>query len=159
MSRKRCIRRFYQALPPPGLRPLLKPDQVRDLALVHINHLDLIACGVSTEEVLWQWIGGALTWHYVADKLQRRSPARYAEAAAAMRDQLGVLTSVVDRYRRTGSIRFAGLEYQQAKYACQWMDALAEVVDQATAVEAADWSERRVSDMAAGCRQSLEPAA
>jgi hypothetical protein len=153
MSRKRCIRRFYQPLPPPGLRPLLKPDQVRDLALVHINHLDLIACGVSTEEVLWQWIGGALTWHYVADKLQRRSPARYAEAAAAMRDQLGVLTSVVDRYRRTGSIRFAGLEYQQAKYACQWMDALAEVVDQATAVEAAEWSDRRVNDMAAGCKQ------
>lgn len=159
MSRKRCIRRFYRPLPPPGMRPLLKPDQVRDLALVHINHLDLIACGVSTQEILWQWIGGALTWHYVADKLERRNSDRYAEAAAAMRDQLGVITSVVDRYRRSGSIRFAGPEYQQAKYACQWMDELAEVVDQATAAEAAEWSKRRVNNMAAGCRRSLEPAA
>lgn len=133
------------------MRPLLGPDQVRDLALVHINLLDLIAGGEGTDEVLWQWVGGALTWLHVAALLERRNRDRYAAAASAMRDQLDVIISVIDRSRRAGRIGFSGSEYQQAKQACEWMDALAEVVDRATAERAAEWSERRVNAMAGEC--------
>lgn len=143
----------------PGLRPLLKPDQVRDLGLAHIANLDTLSRGEGTEEILWQWIGGALTWAYVASTLERRNPQRYREAGAAMRDQLDVATSVVERYGRTGRVGFSGLEYQRAKEACVWMDALAEVVDQATALRAAESSELRVNHMAQQCARREEQAA
>jgi hypothetical protein len=157
MSRKRCRRRTpIVAMPPPGLRPLLKPDQVRDLGLAHIGNLDTIARGEGTEDVLWQWIGGALTWSFVAGSLEKRNPARYRDAAIAMRLQLQVATAVVERFGRTGRVGFSGPEYQQAKEACEWMDALAEVVDQPTAQIAAEWSELRVNSMAAksDCREA-----
>ena len=142
MTRKRCHRHPITAMPPPGLRPMLKSDQVRDLGLAHIGNLDTIARGEANEEVLWQWIGGALTWSYVASALEKRNPQRYREAAVATRVQLEVVTAVVNRYGRTGRVGFSGVEYQQAKEACEWMDALAEVVDQPTAIAAAEWSER-----------------
>lgn len=159
MSRKRCNRRPVTPVPPPGLRPLLKADQVRDLGLVHIANLDAIARGAGTEELLWQWIGGALTWSYVASALERRNGSRYREAGLAMRDQLEVVTAVVERFGRTGRVGFSGVEYQQAKDACEWMDALAEVVDQPTAVRAAEMSELRVNHMAGECRRREEQAA
>jgi hypothetical protein len=133
----------------PGLRPKLAAHQVRDLALAHIANLDAISRGEGTEDLLWQWIGGALTWSYVAAELHRRNPDAYAEAAAAMQQQLATCEAVINRYGRSGRIGFSGLEYQQAKEACCWMDALAEVVDRPTAVAAADWSEARLNQLAA----------
>jgi hypothetical protein len=142
MSRKRCHRRY---VPPPGLRP----DQVRDLGLAHIANLDAISRGQGTEDILWQWIGGALTWAYVASTLERRDFPRYHEAGESMRLQLELATSVVERYGRTGRVGFSGTEYQQAKDACEWMDALAAVVDLPLAKRAAEMSERSVNQMAA----------
>lgn len=143
MSRKRSHRIPRTPLPPPGLRRKLDKSQRRDLALVHINNLDAIARGHGNEEVLWDWIGAAMTWSFVASALEKRDAERYREAAAPMRLQLDVATAVVDRYARTGRVCLAGPEYVQAKDAVEWMDALAEVVDQPTASLAADWSEAR----------------
>lgn len=44
--------------------------------------------------------------------------ARYREAGIAMRDQLDVVTAVVERLGRTGKVGFSGPEYQRAKEAC-----------------------------------------
>lgn len=142
-----------------GLRPKLTKSQVQDLGLAHIGNLDTIARGEPTEETLWQWIGGALTWCYVATALEKRNAHVYREPAAAMRLQLAIGEAVVERYGRTGRIGFSGPEYLQAKEACEWMDALAEVVDQATASRAADWSEARINQWSQQCAQREGQAA
>lgn len=143
--RKRTHRRVYAALPPPGLRPRLETSQVQDLGLVHIGNLDALARGAGSEELLWQYAGGAFTWSRVANVLMLRNPDAYREAAAAMARQLQVVTAMLERFRRTGRVGFTGPEYQVAKDACEWMDALAENVDLHTAVMAADWSEQQIS--------------
>jgi hypothetical protein len=145
MSRKRCHRRVWVPQPPRGLRPKLSRDQVTDLALAHIVNLDDIARGQATADTLWQTVGGVLTWSRVA--------ALRGELVAEMTEQLDVLTSVVERYRRTGRVGFSGTEYQLAKRGVQLMDDLAERVDRATATAAADWAEARVNAWAAQCSE------
>lgn len=156
--RKRTHRRVYAALPPPGLRPRLEKSQVQDLGLVHIGNLDAMAKGRGTRELLWQFAGGAYTWSRVANVLMLRNPTAYGEAATAMAHQLEVLADVVLRYGRSGRIGFSGPEYQTAKEACEWMDALAEVVDRPTAVAAAEWSEQQINKLAAANRQEEQAA-
>lgn len=157
--RKRCHRRVYVPMPPPGLRARLQKSQVQDLGLVHISNLDLIAMGRGTEELLWQWAGGAYTWSYVATMLHRRNPQAFVDAAHAMASQLEVCASLIERLGRTGRVIFTGLEYQTAKDACEWMDALAAVVDRPTAVAAANWSEERINELAAAVLRREEQAA
>lgn len=130
---------------PPWLRPMLRADQVRDLGLAHIVNLDAIHAGNATPEILWQWCGGALTWSRVADLLQRTDRERYREATEAMAEQLNVCTAVIERWRATGRIEFSQGEYDTARRACDWMDALAEHVDRATAIAAAEWSEAEIN--------------
>lgn len=139
--RKRCHRRPVTPLPPRGLRPRLTPDQLRDLGLAHMVNLDTLAKGEADESTLWQWVGGCLTWARVADLLQ--------VGQAEMTEQLALVTSVVQRYGRTGRAVFTGLEYQLAKAGVGYMDDLAAIVDRATAIAAADWSEARCAAMAA----------
>jgi alpha-D-ribose 1-methylphosphonate 5-triphosphate synthase subunit PhnL len=115
-----------------------------DLALAHITNLDLISKGQADEEVLWQMVGGVLTWSRVAELLNM--------GVAEMAPQLELATRVVERYGRTGRVGFSGTEYQAAKLGVDVMDALAEAVDQPTASLAADWSEQQVNLLAARCR-------
>jgi hypothetical protein len=143
MTRKRCHRRPIAPMPPRGLRPKLAPDQVRDLGLAHIVNLDAIARGQADEAILWQWIGGVLTWSKVAELIELGEPE--------MRAQIDLATSLVERYGRTGRIGFSGPEYQLAKAGVVLMDQLAAVTDRATATAAAEWSERRIAQMAAQC--------
>lgn len=157
--RKHTHRKVTLPMPPPGLRPRLQKSQVQDLGLVHISNLDLIAKGRGTEELLWQWCGGAYTWSFVAATLHRRDPVRYADAALAMVTQLEVCGSLIERYGRTGRVIFNGVEYQTAKNACEWMDALAAIVDAPTAVRAAHWSEERINQLAASIARRQEHVA
>ena len=139
--RKRCHRRAITPLPPRGLRQLLQPDQVRDLAMVHLVNLYLIARGQADEATLWQWLGGVLTWSRVADLLQAGQPE--------MRQQLYLASAVTERYGATQRIEFDADEYALARSGVDVMDQLAERVDQPTACAAADWSQRRIERMAA----------
>ena len=138
--KKRCKRRVTPALPPRGLRPRLASDQVRDLGFVHVGHLDDLAYGRADGDKLWQWLGGLLTWHRVAQKLQRGVPE--------MDDQLALAQSVMARFGRTGRMGFSGAEYQLAKRGVMVMDQLAEQVDRATAIAAAEWSELTINRIA-----------
>ena len=135
MSR-RPRRKARPALPPRGLRPRLATDQVRDLGLVHIANLDAIAKGAADVEVLWQVLGGVLTWHRVAQVLDRGEPEMDA--------QVELMVAVQQRYACTGRVLFTGEEYQLARHGVEVQDALAELVDEHTAVEAATWSEAQV---------------
>jgi sulfite reductase beta subunit-like hemoprotein len=143
--KKRCLRRVFVPLPPRGLLRKLAPDQVTDLALVHLTNLDLISRGLADEAVLWQMVGGVLTWSRAADLL--------GVGVDEMRAQLELVTRVVERYGRTGRVGFSGIEYQVAKLGVEVMDQLAEMVDAPTAVAAAEWGEARVNALAAGHQQ------
>lgn len=145
--RKHTRRRVIVPVPPRGLRPKLAPDQVRDLGLAHWVNVDAIASGTADADTLWQWLGGALTWWRVAKLLSSHDAVRYAEALSAMDAQCLVGESVVNRWKRTGRVGFSGFEYQVAKGAAQWMDALAEAVDRHTAIAAAEWSEARLNEL------------
>lgn len=135
----------WPAQPPRGLRPRLARDQVCDLGICHLQNLDAVASGQATEANLWQIAGAALTWSKVAELLQLGEPE--------MRAQLELASTLVTRYGRTGKVLFTGPEYQLAKDGVQVMDQLAEIVDRPTAVIAAEWSERKVNELEAGCRQ------
>lgn len=139
MTRKRTRRHIVVPLPPRGLRPKLSRDQVVDLGLAHVANLDTISRGVAGEDVLWQWVGGVLTWSYVATALERGSHE--------MQLQLQLVTQVVERYGRTGRVLFTGLDYQLAKDGVEVMDQLAEEVDHPTAIAAAEWAESRMNHM------------
>lgn len=134
--RKACRRRPLQPRPPRGLEPKLTRGQQTDLSLAHLVNLDLVATGQADESLLWQLVECALTWSYVADELGLH--------VEAMREQLLVVASLLNRYRRTGKVGFSGLEYQQAKEGVEVMDELAAKVDKATAVQACAWSDAMV---------------
>jgi hypothetical protein len=147
MSRKRCIRRIVLALPPRGLRPRLAPDQVRDLGLAHVVNLDVIARGEADEAILWQWVGGILTWSRVAELLQAGVPE--------MHEQLELATRLIERYGRTGRVGFSGPDYQAARDGLQVMDRLAEIVDKPTALAAVEWSEHHLATLQANTNPTL----
>ena len=132
------------ALPPPGLRPKLHRDQLRDLALCHLEALDSIARGDATSATLWDFAGAALTWSKAAELM------RIGEAE--MTAQLELALSLIERYKRTGRVAFSGPEYQMAKAGVAIMDELAEIVDHPRAVIAAEWSERRLQAIEAQSR-------
>lgn len=146
MTRKRTPRRPRPALPPPGMRPRLSPEQVRDLGMAHWVNLDAIAAGTADVDTLWQWVGGALTWARVAQLLQ------HPEALAAMEAQLQACHAVIERWRRTGRVGFSGPDYTAAREACAWMDALAETIDRPRAIAAAEWSEHTLQRVIHGAR-------
>jgi len=132
-------------VPPAGLRPRLKLDQVTDLSMVHNANLDAIAKGIAGEDVLWDWVGSVFTWSKAAELLQAGVPE--------MLEQLRLATELIERYARTGRIAFDGPGYQLAKDGVAAMDQLAEIIDRPNALAAADWSERKVNALAAECRR------
>lgn len=144
MSRKACHRRIVVPLPPRGLRLKLGADQVRDLGICHLQNLDAIAMGHANEGTLWQVASAALTWSKVAEMLHA--------GRTEMREQLELAYQLIHRYDRTGRVLFTGTEYQLAKAGIDVMDQLAEIVDQPTAVIAAEWSERKVNQLEAKYR-------
>jgi len=134
MKRKRIPR---PALPPPGLRPKLRRDQLRDLALCHIQAMDSIARGDAQSSTLWQVAEAALVWSRAAYLMHI--------GEAEMQAQLELALSLIVRYKRTGRVAFSGPEYQAAKAGVAVMDELAEHTDRATALAACEWADRRIS--------------
>lgn len=123
-----------------GLRPRLARSQITDLSIAHTTNHGLICRGQADEAVLWQWVGGMLTWYRVAVLLGLGEPE--------MQSQLLLAESVLHRYGRTGRIGFSGAELQASADGVEVMDQLAAAVDQPTAAAAADWSEEQVNRMA-----------
>lgn len=135
---------------PRGLRPKLDKSQLVDLSHAHNQSLDCIARGQADEATLWQYLGGCLTWGEVARRLQLGEPE--------MAEQTAVATRLLTRYQRTGRVAFDGPDYQRAKEGVVVMDLLAEACDRPTAIAAADWSERKVNELAEAMRATVEAA-
>lgn len=145
LSRAELVNRL-----PRAFRPKLVPDQVRDLALAHVVNLDAIVTGQANEAILWQQVGGTLTWCRVAELLEMGEPE--------MARQLQLLERLIERYRATGVVAFTGPEYQLAKQGVQVMDLLATLVDRPTAIEAANWGEDRMNQMVQAWADQQEKA-
>jgi hypothetical protein len=128
---------------PRWCRPKLTKASLTDLGLAHHENVDIVAKGLGNEEILWQMVGGVLTWSKVAETLQAGVPEMTA--------QTHLITRLIDRYKATGKVVFTGLEYQKAKDGAGFMDQLAEMVDAYTALQAAIWSEDRTNEMASAC--------
>lgn len=142
MKRRRLTHAELLDRMPRAFRPKLAPDQVRDLAVVHLENLDAIANGEGTPELMWQVAGGIFTWHRVAEKLQAGVPEMTA--------LLELVERLIERFKRSGRVGFSGTEYQLARHGVDYMDQLAEIVDRRTAIEAAEYSERLLAELQPG---------
>jgi hypothetical protein len=136
------------ALPPPGLRPKLDATQQTDLAITHLAAVDDIVSGRGTFQTLLQYMGGLVTWMFVAEALRRKAETeQHVKWHAAMATAFGSIQAVADRYTRTKKTGFTGQEYQLAKAACEAMDELAAAADLALASAAADRAEVFVNQL------------
>lgn len=150
--RKHTARRVWMPLPPRGLRPRLTHDQLVDLGLAHLTNLDEISRGEATEETLWHFVGGVLSWSRAAELMQLGVDEMVA--------QLELATRLVERYGATGRVIFTGPEYQLAKRGVEVMDELARLIDKPTAMAAVEWGEARVNELASrSARRSAEASA
>lgn len=145
MKRRPLSRVELLARLPRAFRPKLRPDQLRDLGLSHNENLDAIAKGTAQPSMLWEYIGGVLTWWKVARLLEIGAPE--------MDLQLEVATRLVERFGRTNRVLFDGTDLQLARTGVMVMDQLAELVDLPTATIAADWSQAEVDRMVAAVEQ------
>jgi hypothetical protein len=151
MSRKRCRRRIWAAIPPRELLPKLPADQVRELSLVHSSNLDLLATGQASEQVMWDLVSGVLLWSKAAEQLKA--------GVDEMLEQVQLATAIVQRYGRTGRVGLSGAEYQLAKRGVEVMDQLAELVDKPTAIACAEWGLLKMREMAAAAAAEVRRAA
>lgn len=133
---------------PRWLRPKLTPASITDLGLAHHQNVDAVARGEGTEEILWQMVGGVLTWSRIAQDMQVGVPE--------MEPQLKLMTTLIERYRDTGRIEYTGDELELARTGAFVMDELAKEVDAYTALQAAVWSEEQTNKMAAECRGRMQ---
>lgn len=150
LPRHPASRESLLARMPRAFRPKLDALQRRDLALCHNVNLDAIATGSAQAPMLWDFIGGVLVWYRAAELL--------GIGLDEMTLQLEVATRMVERYSRTGRVAFDGPDYQLAKIGVMLMDELAGLVDRATAIAAADWSQAECDRMAAAVTAYQRPA-
>lgn len=122
---------------PRGFLPRYERAEVVRMNLAHIGNLNGIATGCANDSVLWDFIANALTWWHAACAMSRHEHA--------MAQQLDLAKRLVDRWARTGRVRFDGPDYQLAKFGVLVMDDLAECVDVPTAQAAAAWSQTQMA--------------
>lgn len=141
MSRKRCRRRVWPAIPPRELLPKLPADQVTELGLGHSTNLDLIARGAADAQVMWDLVACVLMWSKAAEALQA--------GVDEMLEQLQLTDALVRRYALTGLVVFEGDEFELARRGVEVMDQLAELVDKPTAIACAEWGLMKMQAAAA----------
>ena len=135
--RKHTRRRVVVPQPPPGLRRMLDTNQRRDLALSHALALDDIVRGQATPEMLWEVAGATLTCSFVAQLIDVGEPE--------MSEQMQVIGRLIERFKRTGVLRFDGPDYQLAKTGLHVMDELALIATHAQANAAADFAQNQIT--------------
>lgn len=139
MSRKHCRRRHVVPMLPRGLRPKLAADQVRDLAICHLENLDAIHAGQADTTVMWHWIESVYTWLRVAQLL--------GEGETEMVAQLELATRLVERFGATNVVQWGRDDYQRAKVGLLVMETLSLRIDRQRALEAVFWSETEMAKL------------
>ena len=146
-SKAALLARLQRALRPPRLTE----RQLHALSLVHVVNLDAIAKGEADVHMMWEFVGGALTWWRAAELS--------GLGVDELRPQYELAMRLVERYRRTGLVRFDGPDYLLAKDGLALMDALASSVPHAVAAAAAEWSEAETQRLADALPEPQEAAA
>lgn len=123
------------------VRPKLRPDQLVDLGLCHHANFEAIVQGSADAEVMWHYVESVLTWWRVAQAI--------GAGQDEMAPQLEIATRLVERYSRTGRVRFDGLDLQAARLGVGYMDDLAALVDRPNAIAASTWANAEVNRMIA----------
>lgn len=142
--KKRCRRHHVMALPPRGLRPKLRHQDLVQVAMCAVQNVDAIATGQADEALMWDFFEGVLTWWKAAELL--------GLGEQEMQGQLQVATRPLERWASTGAVRFDGKDYQMAKIGLDIMDQLAAEVDAATATSAAIWCTLELGRLRAAAR-------
>lgn len=136
------------ALPPPGMRPKLGTAKVWAIAINMQTNLAALTQGTEDQSILWDFVGGVLTWKRVAEA------GRHAEASRIMSTVYNVvLPAVIGDWIRTGVAKFSQEDALIAAESHPWAEALAEHVDLVTAKAAASWSEGQLSGLVRQYRQ------
>jgi len=130
-------------------RPKLRHEQIVALGLCHHENHDAIVNGSADTEVMWHFVESVLTWWKVAQVL--------GAGQAEMGAQLGVAARLVERWSRTGRVRFDGPDLQVARQGLGYMDDLAELVDWPTAIAASTWSNAEVNRLIAADQAQKTP--
>lgn len=141
MKRRRMSKAELVDRLPPGLRPKLRRDQLRDLAMCHPQNLDAVATGEAQPALLWDYVESTLLWLRVAQLVQA--------GVAEMEQQCTLVQRLIERWKATGRVLFTGPDLQLARDGVVVMDQLAALADRRQAVDAALWSEMVVAQMQA----------
>ena len=153
-QRRRPTRDELLARLPRAFRPGLDAGQRLDLALCHNENFDAIVTGQAEPSMVWDYVGGVLTWWKVSQLLQ--------VGMLEMGPQLELATRLVERFGATGRVVFAddddGHEIKLARIGVAVMDELAAMVDRPTAIAASDWSENELNRIAAESRALRQAA-
>ncbi len=144
----RSPQKIRVALPPPGLRPKLGAAKVWAIAINMQQNVSDLTVGTMDDNILWDFIGGVLTWKRVAEVL------KYQDAFAVLNDvYTTAAASAVVSWITKGVARFTEDESRKVYESLPWCEALAQEVDVVTATAAANWSQSLLDRMAADYRQ------
>lgn len=142
--------RFGRKAPRPAPRGL-DAEQIKLVSLYHHVNVDAIASGTAEPQMLWDYVGGVLTWWKVSRLMGLGEPE--------MDVQLDVATRLADRFGKHRRLLFTGPDLQLARDGVVVMDLLAQQVDLATAAAAAVWSTQEVNCMTQAALQMHAAAA
>lgn len=144
----RSPQKIRVALPPPGLRPKLGAAKVWAIAINMQQNVSDLTVGTMDDNILWDFIGGVLTWKRVAEVL------KYQDAFAVLNDvYTTAAASAAVSWITKGVARFTEDELRKVYESLPWCEALAQEVDVVTATAAANWSQSLLDRMAADYRQ------
>lgn len=121
-------------------RPKLTPEQASTCELAHWDLITRFTSGTATVSDMWDWIETGLTYSEMMRLIDQDDQTFTAEARAAIDEQLETYTSVIERYRTTGLVRFNGPQILIARAAAEVMDEVIKRDRFGFAVRAAEWS-------------------
>lgn len=144
----RSPQKIRAALPPPGMRPKLSDAKVWAIAINMQSNVDELTEGTMNDSILWDFIGGVLTWKRVAEAL------KYEDAYAVLNDiYTTAAASAVAGWIVKGVAKFSVDESRKVFESLPWCEALAKEVDLVTATAAANWSQSMLDRLVASYKQ------
>lgn len=140
----RSPQKIRSALPPPGMRPKLDTAKIWAIAINMQSNVGELTAGTMDDSILWDFVGGLLTWKRVAQEL------KYKEAYAVLHVvYTTAAASAIVSWITKGVAKFSEDEAPKVYESLPWCEALAEVVDLLTATAAAKWSQSLVDQLSA----------
>lgn len=144
----RSPQKIRKALPPPGMRPKLDTAKIWAIAINMQSNVDELTAGTMDDTILWDFVGGVLTWKRVAEVL------KYKDAFAILHDvYTTAAASAVVSWITRGVAKFSEDEARKVYESLPWCEALAEESDLVTATAAANWSQSLIDRMSADYRK------